>query len=73
MSLAFAGGSIVSGHSDIWMGPFIVCLCLAIAGGAMLFFPERAFRTETKPRWVGLPLLIVGVIGACMWGLLGLS
>jgi len=44
--------------------PLAICACLAIAGGMMLFFPDRAFRSEWKPRWIGLPLLCIGLAGA---------
>ena len=44
--------------------PLAICACLAIAGGMMLFFPDRAFRGEWKPRWKGLPLLSTGLAGA---------
>ena len=44
--------------------PLLICLCLAVAGWMMLFYPERAFRSDLKPRWIGLPLLLFGAVGA---------
>jgi hypothetical protein len=68
--LAFLGGTAAPRFFDnlpSWPVPLMVCLCLAIAGGMMLFSPERAFRTAMKPRWLGLPFFAVGVVGACEW------
>ena len=70
MFLAFTGRfSEVRAFEHMPLSPIslVVCVCLIIAGGNMLFYPERAFRSERKPRWVGLPLFAVGVIGALQW------
>ena len=68
--LAFSTGTglpHVSAHAEGWLWHVVVCLCLAAAGFLMLFYPERAFRTAVKPRWLGLPLLLFGVIGTVEW------
>ena len=46
------------------LGAIVLSLCLIISGGMMLFCPDRAFRSEYKPRWLGLPLLCMGLVGA---------
>lgn len=43
-------------------------LCALVPGLWMLFFPEKAFTTRTKPRWLGVPVLFVGLVIA--WTLL---
>jgi hypothetical protein len=62
MSLAFAG-HVTAGHLSTPIGSIVISICLTVAGGMMLFFPERAFRSDSKPRWLGLPLLCVGLVG----------
>ncbi len=41
----------------------VAFLLLIAAGGAMLFFPDKAFVTEFKPRWLGLPFFFLGLAG----------
>jgi len=48
----------------VTLASIILSVCLIISGGMMLFYPERAFRSEYKPRWAGLPLLCLGLAGA---------
>lgn len=68
--LGFAGGLDAVrpvGHFPPLFVPLLVCLCLAIAGGMMLFRPDLAFRTPRKPRWLGLPFFFIGLLGALEW------
>lgn len=39
----------------------LVALCFAIPAFVMTFFPEHAFRTRHKPRWVGFVLLALSL------------
>ena len=44
-----------------WVFSAFLTLCLTLPGLAMLLAPDRVFRTAAKPRWVGLPVLGVGL------------
>ncbi len=39
----------------------MVGICFAIPAFVMAFFPERAFRTHRKPRWIGFILLALSL------------
>ena len=54
-------------HAIISLASNVISLCLIISGGMMLFFPDRAFRGERKPRWLGLPILCLGLAGGVVW------
>lgn len=41
----------------------IVSVCFGIPAFVMTFFPEKAFRTHCKPRWIGAVLLLVSLTG----------
>ena len=41
----------------------IVSVCFGIPAFVMTFFPEKAFRTHRKPRWVGAVLLLLSLLG----------
>jgi len=41
----------------------IVSVCFGIPAFVMTFFPEKAFRTRRKPRWVGAVLLLLSLLG----------
>jgi hypothetical protein len=45
-----------------WVFVLFLVVCLLMPGLAMLVAPGRVFHTETKPRWVGLPVLSIGLI-----------
>ncbi len=43
------------------VGITFLVLCAVIPGLWMLLFPERAFTTASKPRWLGVPFLLLGL------------
>lgn len=58
---------MAASHPEL-LGVCLFYLCIAIAGFAMYYAPDHAFRTRRKPGWLGLIVLIYGISGlfACL-------
>jgi len=51
----------------------LLIVCCIVPGFTMLFFPDKAFVTATKPRWLGVPFLGVGLLVLCgFWRVLAM-
>lgn len=44
-----------------FVGIAFLVFCAVIPGLWMLLLPERTFTTAAKPRWLGVPFLLVGL------------